>query len=84
MWSRLMSKLWRCFQLKKFKKKAAGLAVTAVVAVSAISLSAFAAYNKLAGDVNGDSKVTQADAVLAARKKCRLGHGGAGFRFHCC
>ena len=42
--------------MKKFKKKAAGLAVAAFVAASAISLSAVAAYSKLAGDVNGDKK----------------------------
>lgn len=53
--------------------------MTAVIATSAISLSAYAAYTKIAGDVNGDSKVTQADAVLAARKAAGWTTGVEGF-----
>ncbi len=53
--------------MKKITGRMAAIAASLALTASAVSLSVYA-LNRTKGDVTGDGKVTQADAVWAARK----------------
>ena len=53
--------------MKKITGRMAAIAASIALTASAVSLSVYA-LNRTKGDVTGDGKVTQADAVWAARK----------------